>query len=317
MTLQTEDSLPDLWFFGTGTFAARCLEILTEKNILFSLIVTTPPSRGGRGLSCRPSPVEEFCRSRSLPLSSSANVSADESILSRLIQRPPLSILVVDFGQKIREPLLSAPLCGCLNIHPSLLPRYRGAAPVQRALMEGERTTCITLFRLTEGMDAGPVLFQKTYVPGEGETAGEVLSALAQIGSELYLLGVKCMIEGTCKFTPQDSEFATNAPKISSSEGEIVWSRPAGVLADLVRSLNPAPGAFFLLNSKRIKVWRALCTPLSGPPGTILDFNESLPVVAAKEGSLELHCVQPEGKKRLGGAEWARGLRLKKGDVLL
>lgn len=310
------DIQPDLWFFGTGTFAAECLENLSD-HLLFSLVVTSPPSRGGRGLSYRPSPVEQFCTSRSLPLCSSPSVSADEKILSLLARRPPLSILVVDFGQKIKEPLLSAPLWGCLNIHPSLLPRYRGAAPVQRALMEGENPTGVTLFRLTEGMDEGPILLQRSYSPGEEETAGEVLSALAQIGSELYLLGVKCMIEGTCKFTPQDSEFATNAPKISPSEGEIVWSRPAGAIADLVRSLNPAPGAFFLMNSKRIKVWKALRARPSGTPGTILDFHEGRPLVAAGRGSLELHSVQPEGKKRLDGADWARGLRLKKGDVLL
>ncbi len=310
------DTLPDLWFFGTGTFAAECLENLSGK-VHFSLVVTSPPSRGGRGLSYHPSPVEKHCTSRSLPVFSSSSVSTDEKILSLLGQKPPLSILVVDFGQKIKEPFLSTPTWGCLNIHPSLLPRYRGAAPVQRALMEGETPTGVTLFRLTEGMDEGPVLLQRSYTPRQDETAGEVLSALSQIGSELYLLGVKCMIEGTCKFTPQNSELATSAPKISSSEGEILWSRPAEVLADLVRSLNPAPGAFFHMNSKRIKVWKALRAQLSGTPGTVLDFHEGRPVVAAGRGSLELHSVQPEGKKRLEGADWARGLRLKKGDVLL
>ena len=317
MISSPDDSLPDLWFFGTGSFAAECLENLEAKKIAFSLIVTSSASRAGRGLSFRPSPVEEFCLARSLPVSSSPAVSTDENILSRLAHRPPLSILVVDFGQKIREPLLSTPPWGCLNIHPSLLPRYRGAAPVQRALMEGETSTGVTLFQLTEGMDEGPVLFQKSYVPREDETAGEVLSTLAQIGSKLYLLGVKCMLEGTCKFTPQNSELATNAPKISPSEGEIVWSQPAEKIADIVRSLNPAPGAFFILSSKRIKVWKAQRTSLSGAPGTVLDMKEGLPVIAAGKESLELHCVQPEGKKRLGGADWARGLRLKKGDVLL
>ena len=310
------DSLPDIWFFGTGIFAAECLKNLDGK-VPFSLVMTSPPSRAGRGLSYRPSPVEKYCTSRSIPISSSPSVSTDEKILSLLSQRPPLSILVVDFGQKIRDPLLSVPSWGCLNIHPSLLPQYRGAAPVQRALMEGKTPSGVTLFRLTEGMDEGPILLQSSYAPREDETAGEVLSALAEIGSKLYLLGVKCMIEGTCKFTPQDSEFATHAPKISPSEGEIVWSRPAGKISDLVRSLNPAPGAFFLLNSKRIKVWKALPSQLSGTPGTVLDFNEGRPVVAAGKGSLELHSVQPEGKQRLEGADWARGLRLKKGDVLL
>ncbi len=311
-----EDGLPDLWFFGTGTFAAKCLEHL-YGSVRFSHVISSPPSRAGRGMDYRPSPVEKYCQANSIPVSTSADVSSDENILSTLDRRPPASILVVDFGQKIREPLLSSPSWGCLNIHPSLLPRYRGAAPVQRALMEGESPAGVTLFRLTGGMDEGPILFQKSYVPGEEEAAGEVLSALAEIGSELYLLGVKCMIEGTCKFTPQDSELATYAPKISPSEGEIVWSQPAGRIADLVRSLNPAPGAFFTMRSKRIKLWKALRTPGSGSPGTVLGFSEGRPVVAAGEGSLELHTVQPEGKKRLGGAEWARGLRLKKGDVLL
>lgn len=314
-SLRSGEARPVLWFFGAGRFAARCLSVLS-REIAFDLVVTSPPSVGGRGLKELPTPVEETCRDLGIIPHRSGNAGSDEYLLRALGEAPPRAILVVDFGQKIPEPYLSAPPFGCLNIHPSLLPLYRGAAPVQRSLLNGDAVTGVTLFRLVEQMDAGPILFQEEHIPGGMETAGELMDILAEKGSKLFLLGVKCFIEGTCSFKEQNSESATYAPKISNNEAELSWNAPALRTVNAVRAFNPAPGAFVVTGSKRLKIWNAKRSPLSGAPGEILGFDEGFPVVGTAEGAVVLLTVQPEGKRKLGGAEWARGLRLKKGDFL-
>ncbi len=306
---------PVLWFFGTGTFAASCLTHLAQK-IRFDLIVTSPPSSGGRGMRNIISPVEKICETLHLGVFRSSKVSVEPELLNRLAESPPDCILVVDFGQKILEPFLSTPAWGCVNIHPSLLPSYRGAAPVQRALLNEDRVTGVSLFRLVEEMDAGPILLREELTVGETGSAGEILEILAEKGSELYLLGVKCLIEGSCEFRDQDSESVTYAPKIANKEAECFWSWPSHRLVSTVRAMNPSPGAFILIGAKRMKIWEALHHPSSGRPGEIVDFIDGFPIVGTSERSVVLLCVQPEGKKRLSGAEWARGIRLKKGDFL-
>ncbi len=263
-----------------------------------------------------PSPVETLCLERRIPFRHSRRISADGELLAALEERPPHSILVVDFGQRIPEPILSAPLWGCLNIHPSLLPRYRGAAPVQRALMNGEERTGVTLFRLVEEMDAGPVLLQEE-LPLEGhETAGDLFDILALKGSNLYRRGVQYLIEGSYAFTDQDSKFATYAHKISNIETEFTWNTPARSIVNLVRALNPTPGAYVRMEGRRLKVWQGNVSPLKGSPGEVLGFDGGYPVIGTSEGSVVLRCIQPEGKRRLDAAEWARGMRLKTKGVL-
>jgi len=306
---------PVLWFFGTGTFAASCLKHLV-KNVHFDCIVTSPPSSGGRGMRNILSPVETLCETLHLHVIRSSKVSEEPELLHHLAESPPDCILVVDFGQKILEPFLSAPAWGCLNIHPSLLPSYRGAAPVPRALLNGDAVTGVSLFRLVEEMDAGPILFRKELTVGETASAGEILEILAEKGSELYLLGVKCLIEGSCKFRDQNSESATYAPKIANKEAECSWVWPSHRLVSTVRAMNPSPGAYIFIGAKRMKIWEVLHHPSLGRPGEIVDFLDGFPLVGTSDGSVALLCVQPEGKKRLSGAEWARGIRLKKGDFL-
>lgn len=307
--------VPELWFFGTGTFAARCLALLSAA-LPFSLVVTAPPSLGGRGLKQILSPVEVLCAERGIALHRSPSVVSDEKLLRALERVRPHSILVVDFGQKIRDPFLSAPLHGCLNIHPSLLPRYRGAAPVQRALMNGDERTGVTLFRLVEEMDAGPILLQDDLFLGGHETAGEVLDVLAAKGGNLYRKGVQCLIEGSCTFTDQNSESISYAPKIANNEAEFFWRSPARTALNLVRALNPTPGAFVRTDGKRLKVWEAAVSSLRGMPGQVLGFEGGYPVIGMEDGALVLRSVQPEGKKRMDGGEWARGVRLQTKGVL-
>ena len=306
---------PVLWFFGTGAFAASCLGHIAEK-VELDLIVTSPPSSGGRGLKSISSPVERACDSLSLPVSHSSSVSEEAEVLARLRESPPDCILVVDFGQRIKEPLLSTPAWGCLNIHPSLLPAYRGAAPIQRALLNGDSVSGVSLFRLVEEMDAGPILFQEKMKLGETMTAGELLEILAEKGSKLYIEGVKCLCDGSCSFREQDSEMTSYAPKIQKHEAECLWTGSSRGVVNRVRAMNPSPGAYTMLGGKRLKIWEAVLHQFSGRPGEIVGFSDGNPIVAASDGSVVLLSVQPEGKRRIEAAEWARGSRLKKGDFL-
>ncbi len=177
---------------------------------------------------------------------------------------------------------------------------------MQRSLLNGDSVTGVTLFRLVEQMDAGPILLQEEYFPDGTETAGELLDILAEKGSKLFLLGVKCIIEGTCSFIEQNSESATYAPKITNKEAEVSWQSSAERIVNTVRALNPSPGAFLHTGSKRLKIWSARACSLSGAPGEVLGFDDGFPMVGTAEGAVVLLAVQPEGKRKLDGSEWAR-----------
>ena len=306
---------PRLWFFGTGAFAADCLRHIV-KHVDFDLIVTNPPSRAGRGLKRIPSPVEKTCDDLRLSVLHSSNVSEESILSTKLSECPPGAILVVDFGQKIREPFLSTPAWGCLNIHPSLLPEYRGAAPVQRALLNGEKVSGVSLFRLVDKMDAGPILLREKMELGETASAGEILEILAEKGSKLFIEGVECLCDESCVFREQDSEIASYAPKIEKQEAECRWTDPSRDFVNRVRAMNPSPGAYAMIEGKRLKIWEAVLHQYSGRPGEIVGFLDGCPIVAASNRSVVHLVVQPEGKRRMEAAEWARGSRLKKGDIL-
>ncbi|MDY3868232.1 MAG: methionyl-tRNA formyltransferase [Pyramidobacter sp.] len=305
----------DIWFFGTGKFAARCLaEIAPECRP--SLVVTSQPTVSGRGLKTKPSPVEEAAAALGLPLYRSDSVNGDAELVARLEKETPALILVVDFGQKVKDPYLTAPRCGCINIHPSLLPRYRGAAPVQRALMNGELSTGVSLFRLVEKMDAGPIWIQSESGVGADETAGELLERLAVEGSHIFKSRLKYILEGNVVFEPQRDDEATIAPKIDKSETRLLDFSSAQSLHNKVRALSPLPGAYVMLHQKRVKI---LKTALSSQPSNgagVISCSGKTVLLGAEDGSIELKSVQPEGKKEMNAFDWFKGLRLEKGEKL-
>ena len=305
-----------IWFAGSGAFAAACLSRISE-DISIDLVITGVPATAGRGLRPQPTEVDLCCEGRNFDVRRTERLMSDASLIDRLSDCPPDIFLVVDFGQKILPPFLDLPHFGCLNIHPSLLPRHRGAAPVQRAILAGERRSGVTLFRLVEAMDAGPILSQECIDISEGMTAGEFAAICAEKGSELFLKGVKSIIDGSCMYREQNSESASYAPKIQKSESLIDWRDRSVEIHDRVRAFNPAPGAYFMFLGKRVKVWRTKCVPASGRPGEYLGLDEKgFPLVASGEGALVLSSVQPEGKRVLEGSDWMRGIRIEKGAVL-
>ena len=309
-----------LWFMGSGAFGARCLEHLCA-SLSFERVITGNPTRAGRGLKESVSRVEAAALTLGLPLERTGPLLQNEALLRAVEADPPDAVFVVDFSQRIREPFLNVPRWGCLNIHPSLLPRWRGAAPIQRALMNGDAETGVTLFRLVPEMDAGPVLRQVSVPVGLTDSASGLYEKLSSRGSQIALEGVQCLLNRPnnvfhfCQ--EQDDSVASYAPKIDKAEGGVSWAWEALRIHNVVRALDASFGAFVAVRGTRLKIWRTL--PLGGgerAAGRVLRFFDGFPVVGCGGGALRLDEVQAEGKKRVGGDEWARGLRLKEGDVL-
>ncbi|MDO9508206.1 MAG: methionyl-tRNA formyltransferase [Thermovirgaceae bacterium] len=308
MTLKNQ-----LWFAGSGSFGARCLSVLVESTTIVR-VITAHPRPAGRHLAERETPVESAARKFDLPLTRTSDFNNDRALMDLYKGESPACILVVDFAQKIGEPFLSLPQPGCLNIHPSLLPAYRGSAPIQRAIMNGETRTGVTVFRLVPQMDAGPVLASTHIVIGCEDTFGDISELLAVQGTRLLLDGLELLCQGRISLKEQDHENASFAPRIFRSETELRWENPSKQVHDLVRAMNPVPGCFVFVGVRRLKIWKTRISDLSGEPGEIAGFLDGNPVVACGAGSVVLVEVQQEGKRRTDGAGWLRGINLKKGD---
>ncbi len=313
MTDREKRERPRYGFIGSGAFAARCLDLLCEWNRP-SWIVTAPPKAAGRGNRLTRTPVGCFageCAALSdIPLIESSCASKDDRVLLTKRDLPVDFTFVIDFGQLIREPLLGAgePV-GCLNIHPSLLPRYRGAAPVQRALMDCAAETGVTIFKLVAGMDSGPVLLQRRIAVGDDD-AGSLFERAAVAGVGAFVEYAGSTPVAGWRFVPQDDAFATMAPKISKEEERIDWGRPACEILGKIRALSPKPGAWTTFDEKRLRILGASPSDLhvNTPPGA-LALDAASPVVSTGDGALSLSLVQMEGKKVQRAAEWKNGLR--------
>ena len=285
-----------IWFIGTGTFAALCLDELTQSGVVFDRIITGLPTRSGRNGKENPSPVELKALSLGLAVTRTGRLSENTELLSALEQENPSTIFVIDFGQIIREPFLSRL---CLNIHPSLLPEYRGAAPIQRAILDGKTKTGVTVFRLAAKMDAGEILAQSEIEISPSDTASDLYPKLAKLGSSI---AVKALASSELTFTPQDENNATYAPKIEKSDCQLNFDFSVDNFVNTVRALDMSGGAYVMISGKRLKIWRASAK-----------IDGTNPVFNCKDGSVELIEVQPEGKRKMTGREWSAGLRLKDG----
>ena len=305
-------SAQTFWFMGTGKFAALCLEGLTRRGVNLSRIITGLPTRSGRNNRENPSPVEEAATALGLSVTRTGKLTENPELFREFQAENPTATFVIDFGQIIREPLLS---CLCLNIHPSLLPEYRGAAPIQRALLDGHTHTGVTVFKLVRAMDAGPVVAQERVEIGPDDNASDLYTRLAEVGCGLAADALKNP-EGLT-FTPQDDSRATFAPKLEKGEFALSFTMSAEKFTNTVRALDMSGGAYVMVRGRRVKVWRAgVCEGVKAKtPGQVLDCSGRL-IVSCGEGSVELSEVQSEGKNRVSSLDWARGLRLKTGSSL-
>lgn len=303
-------------FLGTPEFAVPSLKTLIGSSHEIVAVITQPDKPKGRKLQLAPPPVKEIALAHQFECLQPESLK-EEGIQERVSKLAPDICVVVAYGKIIPSWLLELPPHGCLNIHASLLPRYRGAAPIQRAIMNGEKETGVSIMLLDEGMDTGPVLRQKAVRIAVDDNAGTLYDKLAAVGAELLGEVLDKIQEGKITSVPQDDSFATYAPKIEKDEGRIDWSLSAERIHNLVRALNPAPGAFTSYGNLRVKIWITRVEDGFGKttPGTILETKHSL-VVATGIGALTLLRVQPENRDKMSGEEFVRGYRVKVGERL-
>ncbi len=282
------------------------LERLLGDDIEVAAVVTNPDRPAGRGMQVKPSPVKQRALAAGVEVLQ-PDKARDPGLQRRLMELAPDVAVVVAYGSILPLSLLEVPRRGFVNVHFSLLPRYRGAAPVQRAVMEGQAETGVSIMVLTEGMDEGPVLARRATVIGDDDTAGSVGTRLAVQGAELLVESLEPYVSGTLQPEPQDDREATYAPKITPDEARIDWTMAARRVRDHVRGLDPAPGAWTTLTGSRLKVWRVEPVASDLAPGELTAAGSLIAGTGA--GALELVEVQMQGKRRMSGRELARGLR--------
>ncbi len=305
-----------LAFLGTPDFAVHSLAALLEAGHEIACVYSQPPAPRGRGQTLQPSPVHAFAESRGLPVRTPASMKAEDEIAA--FEALDLdAAVVVAFGQILVQRVLDAPKHGCFNVHASLLPRWRGAAPIQRAIMAGDALTGVQVMRMSLGLDEGDIVATETVRIGPLDTAGSLSERLAEAGARLLPPTLAAIGAGTAVETPQVDEGVTYAKKIRTAEARIDWSRPARELDWHIRGLSPFPGAWFEAPSAkgpvRVKALLSRVEDASGAPGTVLD--DAL-LIACGEGAIRLLRAQREGKSAQDAGEFVRGFPLAAGTVL-
>lgn len=303
-------------FAGTPAFAATILEAIAGAGFSIPLVLTQPDRPRGRGMAVRPSPVKEFALRHELVVLQPPRLKDPEPRAPVLAV--PLDVLVVAaYGLILPAEVLAWPRHGCLNVHASLLPRWRGAAPIQRAILAGDRETGISLMQMDAGLDTGPVIARHPLQIGRHESAGMLEARLAAVGAESLVATLKHLgRDGRLEAAPQPAEGVTYAAKIDRREAALDWHGDAVQLDRTVRAFDPVPGAFTSRGGEIWKVWRAEpAEGRPGTPGTILEVGAQGLVVACGRGCLVVKELQPAGGKRMGAAAIVAGRRLARGDA--
>lgn len=301
-------------FMGTPDFSVPALSEIVGAGHDVVAVYTQPPRPAGRGMEARKSPVHSFADVAGLP------VFAPKTLRRVNVQNEFAALgadvaVVVAYGLILPKVILDAPPLGCLNLHGSLLPRWRGAAPIQRAIMAGDMETGVMVMKMDEGLDTGPVALADRLSIGPDSSAGEIHDHLALMGASLMMRALTLLEKGELTFTPQPTEGVTYAAKISKEETRIDWRKAAPDVHDMIRGLSPYPGAWFeaLLGGKaeRVKVLRAVVVPGKGEPGLLLDAH--LTVACGGSQAVRLTQVQRAGRRPVGGEEFLRGFPLARG----
>ncbi len=299
---------------GTPALAVPCLDALTLDHEIVA-IVTQPDKIGGRGHEMLSSAVKKRALELEIPVLQPARARNPEFI-EELRAFAPDAIAVVAFGQILPREILEMAPKGCVNLHYSLLPRWRGAAPVQYAIWHGDPTTGVTTQWMAEKLDAGDIISQLEIEILPLETSGELLERLTPIGAGFLRETFQMLENGTAPRTPQNEALVTFCPQISKEMAIIDWQRPARDIENLVRAMNPWPTATLDFKSALLKIWRTEAIDGHGAPGTILEMQKEGIVVAAGDGALKITEVQAAGKAKMKASDWARGARLEVGTKL-
>jgi methionyl-tRNA formyltransferase len=297
-------------FMGTPAFAAVALKVLVDAGHEVIAVYSQPPRPKGRGMETQKSPVHMLAEEQGIAVRTPTSLrNAEEAAAFAALQADVA--VVAAYGLILPKAVLDAPRHGCLNIHASLLPRWRGAAPIQRAIMAGDARTGVTIMQMEEGLDTGPMLLKEELAIGADMNAGALHDALAEIGARLVCQALEQL--STLTPVPQPSDGVSYAAKISKEECRIDWRRRAGELDRHIRGLSPAPGAFTEIGGERLTVLAADLAPGSGAPGTILDDRL---IIACGEGALRPTLVKRAGKRAMSAEEMLRGFAVPKGTAL-
>lgn len=304
-------------FMGTPDFAVPSLKALAEAQYDLAAVVTQPDRPRGRGKKETPPPVKEIARALNIPVFQPLKIK-DPDFISLLKGMSPDVIVVVAFGRILPPDILTLPKYGCINVHGSLLPKYRGAAPIHRAVINGEKYTGITTMYMDEGLDTGDMILHEAVPIHEEDTVGDVHDRLASLGAGLLVKTLSLVESGQAPRTPQAGEFSY-APMLSAADELILWDRPARDIFNQVRGMNPWPGARTSLHGKVLKIWRAAALEEDGTdalPGQVISDGSDGILVRAGTGRLRITELQLQGAKRLGAADFLRGTPVPAGTFL-
>ena len=304
-----------LIFAGTPEFAALALQALLDAGHDIPLVLTQPDRPAGRGMKLKASPVKEIALAHHLQVAQPENLKTDSS--RQIIQDTRADVMIVAaYGLILPQVVLDMPRLGCVNIHASLLPRWRGAAPIHRAIEAGDTETGITLMQMDKGLDTGAMLTRAVLPILDSDTTGSLHDRLAALGAQEIVRLLPELSAGTVSAAPQDDTQACYAAKIGKEEARLDWTRPALELDRRIRAFNPFPGAFGLLEGNPLKIWLARPAPGAGAPGRILAISDGGLLIACGEGALEVMEVQKAGGRRLPISAFISGHPLKAGDCL-
>ena len=304
-------------FMGTPDFSVGTLEAIIEAGHEVALVVTQPDKPKGRGKAMQYTPVKECALSHGIEVFQPVKIRESANI-EYLRKFNADIIIVVAFGQILSKSILDMPRYGCINVHASLLPKYRGAAPIQWAVINGDEFTGVTTMRMDEGVDTGDMIAKSTVRLASDETGGSLFEKLSAEGAKLCVETMKMIEDGTAEYTPQNSEEATHTSMISKELGFIDWTKPAVEIERLIRGLNPWPSAYTYLSGKTLKIWKATVHPgnTDAAPGTVVKADKQSLVIQTGVDRLSLEEVQLEGKKRMPVADFLRGFTIENGTVL-
>jgi methionyl-tRNA formyltransferase len=305
-------------FMGSPDFAVPSLEALVEARFEVELVVTQPDRPAGRGRKMLPTAVKAVAQEQGLPVMDFGKGDR-RKVTQAVLAAKPDAVVVVAFGHILRQPILEGPPLGCINVHASLLPRWRGVSPVQYAIMHGDSWSGVTIMRMDAGVDTGPILSQRSLGIGPEETAGELLERLAGQGADELIHTLRRLGNGQIQPVPQNNDGAVYAPKLTRTLSAVRWDLNVVKVHNQIRALSPWPGTTTYLGEQLLKITQA--RPFSflasgKEPGTVLTVDEMGLVVACGEGALQLTGLQMPGKKTLGVAEFLRGFQIKPGDQL-
>jgi len=300
-------------FAGTPEFAARCLEALLKSRHRVIGVITQPDRPAGRGFALAPSPVKKLASARGIQMTQPESLR-DAQAQAKLKHFRADVIVVAAYGLILPRPVLELPRDGAINIHASLLPRWRGATPIERALLAGDRHTGVSIMQMDDGLDTGPVLMQEEIPILEDDTMGTLRDRLAELGAKLIVQALDALQAGVIKATPQSAEGVTYAAKLEKREARVDWREGALTVNRQVRALNPSPGADARVRRVELKIWRCATATGRGNAGEILSIGPDGLCVACGEGALVITELQRSGGKRLRAADFLRGFPLTVGE---